>query len=447
MTSEAGRPTIVTDPQTNHQSRIWLAGVPLDIVTAKEIADKFDEFISISKPHIVFTPNVDSIVKARRDLEFRAALENASLYLPDGMGVVYASRFMGYRLQEMIGGRRLIPKVCEWAESRGWRIYLFGSQDGIAESARRNLLARYPLANIVGAHSPSMRILEYSTKAKGVINFQGFNALSYIIAIPLELFLGQTAFKLTDLGLLRQFSIHTILQNAFILFPLFLVMVGLVVSFLFNRRKDKDFVNFNGIYLFVPIALTFILCLSFDARLDRPKYIIYVLPPFLLLLSFLLTQMQERWRRYLTAVVLFGLLLFSDYNYFFRKSSYGMQMNFKAVADIVQNRFENHDVLMYYQCPIGAVQHYINIHIPITYAVGDTPVYAIHTLSEHVNFAHLRNVRQDYGRIFLVDDNDGRLYIDPRRMVIPFLESVSDSTTVWKLNPKLKLYLFTENPN
>lgn len=146
-----------------------ILGIRISDLTAEEIASHLQGYVHEGTTHMIFTPNVDDIVKAQRDDKFRALLNSAAINLPDGMGVVYASRLLGKGFREMIGGRRLVPKICQWAQGRGWRIFLFGAKERIAESAKRNLLALYPRTSIVGAHSPSMQILEDENESRQVI--------------------------------------------------------------------------------------------------------------------------------------------------------------------------------------------------------------------------------------------------------------------------------------
>ena len=53
----------------------------------------------------VSTPNVDHLVRARRDPAFRELVMGARLRVPDGMGLIYSSRLAGRPIREPVHGR------------------------------------------------------------------------------------------------------------------------------------------------------------------------------------------------------------------------------------------------------------------------------------------------------------------------------------------------------
>ncbi|MCL4539975.1 MAG: WecB/TagA/CpsF family glycosyltransferase [Bacteroidetes bacterium] len=140
------------------EQRVQVLGVGVHNFTADEILARISAFVDSREFHAIFTPNVDDIVKAQRDSEFMRVLNAAALNVPDGMGIVYASRILGTPFLEMIGGRRLVPRICRWAEKKKWRIYLFGAEREIASVAMARLTEQYPGVPFVGAHSPSRNI-------------------------------------------------------------------------------------------------------------------------------------------------------------------------------------------------------------------------------------------------------------------------------------------------
>lgn len=82
---------------------------------------------------------------------YRALLNNADLVYPDGIGVVWAARFLGGGRMEKATGADWIGPFCERAVARGWRIYMLAGKPGIARTAAAKLIQSYPGLNIVGA--------------------------------------------------------------------------------------------------------------------------------------------------------------------------------------------------------------------------------------------------------------------------------------------------------
>jgi len=136
-------------------SAVKILGVKIHDVTLTDALKTMKSFIDSGKPHMICTPNVDHVIKAQRDPEFRSIIDSADLSIPDGMGIVYASKLLGQPLTGNVGGRLLLPAFCELASKEGYRIYLLGAAPGIASKAARLLGQRYPGLRVAGTHSPS----------------------------------------------------------------------------------------------------------------------------------------------------------------------------------------------------------------------------------------------------------------------------------------------------
>jgi N-acetylglucosaminyldiphosphoundecaprenol N-acetyl-beta-D-mannosaminyltransferase len=99
-----------------------------------------------------------SLVVAQDDPLARRALGEATLTLPDGMGVVWAARALGEPLHERVYGPELMRRHCRLAAERGHRVWLYGGRD---EDALRRLTgalrSEHPGLEIVGGHSPPFR--------------------------------------------------------------------------------------------------------------------------------------------------------------------------------------------------------------------------------------------------------------------------------------------------
>jgi len=70
----------------------------------------------------ICTPNVDYVIQARRNPAFRQAVEGASLRVPDGMWIVYASRIAGDPVSETVTGRLLLPAIAQRCADAGLTI-------------------------------------------------------------------------------------------------------------------------------------------------------------------------------------------------------------------------------------------------------------------------------------------------------------------------------------
>lgn len=101
----------------------------------------------------VVTLNPEMVLTARQDQAFAAIITNADLVVPDGVGVFWASRVLGNPLPETVPGIDLVQHLLAVGEQhlgRPLRVYLLGSQPGVAETAAQQIKVQYPGSSIVG---------------------------------------------------------------------------------------------------------------------------------------------------------------------------------------------------------------------------------------------------------------------------------------------------------
>ena len=79
-------------------------GVPFDVVTMDEAVARAEGLLKEKGQHFICTPNPEIVMEARKDAELMSILREADLVVPDGIGVVWASKYSEIRLQERVAG-------------------------------------------------------------------------------------------------------------------------------------------------------------------------------------------------------------------------------------------------------------------------------------------------------------------------------------------------------
>jgi N-acetylglucosaminyldiphosphoundecaprenol N-acetyl-beta-D-mannosaminyltransferase len=146
-------------PIANNQqpTAISILGVPIHDVTTEETLALIDQFVRAGVPRQICTVNPEFIMLAQKDKEFKQILDRSVLNLPDGIGVVWAAQRLGQPVRERVAGSDLVGMIADRAQTTGWRIFLLGAAEGVAEQAAIELNKRYPLTHIVGAYAGSPR--------------------------------------------------------------------------------------------------------------------------------------------------------------------------------------------------------------------------------------------------------------------------------------------------
>lgn len=139
-----------------NKERTTILGVPFDNVRHGEALTIALESIAAPRKHPFFiaTPNPEMILAARKDFIFREILKNTDLNIPDGIGIILASKLMDNPLKERVTGTDLMQSICEHAPE-GTKIFLLGAAPGIAEKTKTTLERKNPNILIVGCYSGS----------------------------------------------------------------------------------------------------------------------------------------------------------------------------------------------------------------------------------------------------------------------------------------------------
>ena len=73
-------------------NRVFVLGCHVDAVAQDEAVARILRLARTRGRHMVVTPNVDHVIRMRRDTQLREIYRNAALVLADGMPLVWASR-------------------------------------------------------------------------------------------------------------------------------------------------------------------------------------------------------------------------------------------------------------------------------------------------------------------------------------------------------------------
>ncbi|MDT2044899.1 glycosyltransferase [Priestia aryabhattai] len=127
-----------------------ILGVDVCHDTYDELAVKLMEDINQRNTSFIVAINPEKIMKAQEDQELRTLLNKATYQIPDGIGVILASKLRKGKIRERVTGIDMMMKLCETAAVEGKKIFLYGAKPGIAEEAKVKLEEKFPGIQIVG---------------------------------------------------------------------------------------------------------------------------------------------------------------------------------------------------------------------------------------------------------------------------------------------------------
>ena len=118
----------------------------------EEALNRAEVLMAEGGPHLVVTPNAEIVQQANGDPEFFDLIAGADLVIPDGIGVIYASKILGRPLKERVPGVDFASGLMARMATKGQKLFLLGAKPGVAEEAAARLTAAHPGLVICGTH-------------------------------------------------------------------------------------------------------------------------------------------------------------------------------------------------------------------------------------------------------------------------------------------------------
>lgn len=162
LTSTAAR--MLERQRSRLRDRVDILGVEIDNISQRQ-------FLAELTKGVIFTPNVDHLMKLQDNAEFRAAYRQADYKVCDSQILMYASKLLGKPLKAKISGSDLLPLFCDYHKNNpNITIFLLGGAEGVAKQAQVNINAKMGRDIVIAAHSPSFGFEKDEAECQSIIN-------------------------------------------------------------------------------------------------------------------------------------------------------------------------------------------------------------------------------------------------------------------------------------
>ena len=121
----------------------------------KKSAQSFYEILSDNlknnKKTFVVTANPETFMISEKNEDVRKMLlDKETVMVPDGIGVLKASKKIGYNIEERITGIDIANELLKFGNEQKKSIYLFGSKQEVIDSMKIVIKEQYPNLKLVG---------------------------------------------------------------------------------------------------------------------------------------------------------------------------------------------------------------------------------------------------------------------------------------------------------
>lgn len=130
--------------------RIDIVGTGVDNVDMQQAVERAQSLIEAGGAHYCVTPNSEILYDAIHSAPLAEIIRNADMVLPDGSGVVLASKLLGTPLKCKVAGVEFADALARKLAQSGRTLFLLGAKPGVAERAAEKLCQLAPGLRIAG---------------------------------------------------------------------------------------------------------------------------------------------------------------------------------------------------------------------------------------------------------------------------------------------------------
>jgi len=128
---------------------VSILNIKINSIRCDDLLNKMDE-------GIIFTPNIDHLIKLQKDKELYDVYKQADWILCDSKIIYFLSRIFKKKIEEPIPGSSFLPKFYKHhRNNENIKIFLLGAATGVAASAKERINKQLERTTVIGAHSPS----------------------------------------------------------------------------------------------------------------------------------------------------------------------------------------------------------------------------------------------------------------------------------------------------
>lgn len=135
--------------------RVYFDDLPIDNVNLNSVVNRLKNLAKKNEKNIKTAAclNVNNINWSYKNKTYRQFIKQSDLVIPDGWGVVWAGKILGYKLKERTTTADYFEKFCQILIKNNFSCYFLGSRPQVIKKAVKNLKNKLPNLKICGYHA------------------------------------------------------------------------------------------------------------------------------------------------------------------------------------------------------------------------------------------------------------------------------------------------------
>jgi len=132
--------------------KVSIRGFNVDMLGMEDALKSFEKLLAGDSLSIVVTANCEILNEAEKNEELAGVIRRAAMVIPDGIGLVYASRIKKHPLSERVTGIDFARNALDLVAKKGKKVFFLGAKPGVAQAAAEKLMNEIEGLQISGWH-------------------------------------------------------------------------------------------------------------------------------------------------------------------------------------------------------------------------------------------------------------------------------------------------------
>lgn len=134
-----------------------ILGIKVNSTELVEVLNKVGNWITKKRRFFITTPNPEIVMLAQHDRLLSSILNSSDISLPDGIGLVWASKWQvratvlrfgrSPLIRKRVSGIDVMEGLIKLATREGWRVFLLGGRSNVAAEAAHKLKEKLEIRN------------------------------------------------------------------------------------------------------------------------------------------------------------------------------------------------------------------------------------------------------------------------------------------------------------
>lgn len=125
-------------------------GVDVSPLNYDEIIEDIRSRMEAGEQSTIIAVNPEKLIAAEKNPELRNLINNSTYQIPDGVGILLASKLKGGKIHSRVTGVDMMERLIRFAAEENRKVFLYGAKEEVVAEAKNKLEEKYPGLNIVG---------------------------------------------------------------------------------------------------------------------------------------------------------------------------------------------------------------------------------------------------------------------------------------------------------